>query len=606
MDTLAQNLFEGIDASYRRVFEHNPLPMWLYDVQSLRLLAANHAAQALYGYSAQEFLDLSLTDLHLPEDVTKVYENLKLPLLARVAQRSWNHRHRSGAVLNVEIVTQDLTLGSVAARMVMVLDRTSSFSAEQKQREGEQLLAKTLENISDAFLMLDKNGCFTYVNARAEAMLRSRREELLGASVWEKFPDAIGTVFQTEYERLRAGAGSVNFEAFYAPLDAWISVTAYTSATGTTVYFRDISLKHKAEQNLLEERQTLAAVINATTDAIISTDVEGRIKMFNPGAERIFGHKRESMLGKSVNLLLPPGARAAHPQRMREFSESGTISRTLGLARRVKGLRADGRILELEATISKLEVQGQQLLIACLRDITERVRLDAEAQRSQAQLTELTQRLMSQERSLIKSLAQTLHDQLGQTMAAIRMTHETILTLQSEQGPAPSPGIVRLQGQMGMMVGQAIAQVRQVLVDLRPPLLEEQGFAAALDNELRNRALTQPLVDIAFHVVPETAQVRWPAEVEYAAFMVAREAVENALRHSGSPSVVVRLSGTATALELAVLDDGEGIMRSVEKNERHLGILGMHERAQMIGATVSVDSSQGRGTRVNFNWPAKK
>ena len=135
-------------------------------------------------------------------------------------------------------------------------------------------------------------------------------------------------------------------------------------------------------------------------------------------------------------------------------------------------------------------------------------------------------------------------------------------------------------------------------------MLEEQGFVAALDNELRNRALAQPQVDISFHVVPELAQLRWPAEVEYAAFMVAREAVENALRHSGSPSVDVRLSGQADALAVDVVDDGAGIAQAASRKERHLGILGMHERAQMIGATVLVDSEAGRGTRVSFRWVA--
>jgi PAS domain S-box-containing protein len=604
-DALSQNLFDGVDVSYQQIFAHNPLPMWLYDVQSLRLLAVNAAALAMYGYSEDAFLALSVPDLYVTEDVPRLLENLTLPLLPRVAQRTWRHRHCNGTVLDVEIVTQDLALGTGPARMVMVVDLSVLHEAEQAQLDLNQRLTSTLENMSDAFFMVDRNGHFTYINAQAEKVLQCRREELLGRVVWDAYPDAVGTVYQTEFKRALADSCTTNFEARDAGgLNRWLSVTSYPSKDGLAVYFRDITEKHETEQELQKERQTLAAVTNVTSDALISVDLDGRVTMFNPGAERIFRRTRESMLGQSLDLLLPPTIRATHPQNLRAFAASDTSSRALGLTRRVKGVRSDGQVLVLEAIISRVELDGQQLLIACLRDVTDRVRLDAEAQRSKALLIDLTQRLMTQERALVKGLAQTLHDQLGQTMAAIRMAHETILTLQSDQGVAVSPGVARLQGQVGVLVGQAIAQIRQVLVDLRPPLLEEQGFVAALDNELRNRALAQPQIDISFHVVPQMAQMRWPAEVEYAAFMVAREAVENALRHSGSPSVEVRLSGQADALEVEVEDDGEGIAQDASKKERHLGILGMYERAQMIGATVLVDSAAGRGTRVIFRWAA--
>lgn len=141
-----------------------------------------------------------------------------------------------------------------------------------------------------------------------------------------------------------------------------------------------------------------------------------------------------------------------------------------------------------------------------------------------------------------------------------------------------------------------------MLVDLRPPLLEEQGLAAALDNELRNRSLTQPLVDISMHVAPDLTQLRWPGEVEYAAFMVVREAVENALRHSGASLVAVHLSGSALSLQLVITDNGVGINEGATTKTGHLGILGMRERAQGVGAAVTVASDDGGGTRVWFGW----
>ncbi|MEI7762247.1 MAG: PAS domain S-box protein, partial [Comamonadaceae bacterium] len=528
-----------------------------------------------------------------------------LPLIERVAQRAWRHRNRAGEAIQVDIVTQDLQQGAARARLVMVTDLSRRRQQERVRQQLSRRVTDVIENMTDAFFALDRNWCFTYVNAHAEKVLQRSREELLGCNVWEKYPAAVGSIYQIEYERALAESRTTRFEAPDADgLNTWLSVTAYPSREGLAVYFRDISEKHRVERALREERQVLASVINATDDAIVATDVKGRIRMFNPGAERVFGYSSEAVLGQSMELLLPEAARSAHPLHLREFAASETASRSLGSGRRVQGVRSDRQPIELEATISKVSQGDELLLIACLRDVTERIHRDAELQRSRAQLSDLTQRLMAQERTLVRGLAQTLHDHLGQTMAAIRMAHETVLTFQSDQGVAPAPEIVRLQAQMGVLMGHAVSQIRQVLMDLRPPLLEERGLLAALDNEVRSRALTHPRVDLSLRVAAASSELRWPPELEYAAFMVAREAIENALRHSGSPSVLVRIAGSTHALQLEVVDLGHGVMAEPDGRTRHLGILGMRERAQTIGAQVRIDSTPGRGTCVSFSWSA--
>ncbi|MDO9198759.1 PAS domain S-box protein [Rhodoferax sp.] len=597
-DAPAEDESHKLQVAYRLLFERNPLPMWVYDVKTLRMLAVNEAAVAKYGYSKQEFVGLTLLDLHHEDDAAQLREHLELPAEAQRMPRLWQHRHRDGGMSEVEVVTEDLELDGIRARMAVVRDLTAQRRAEQAQRELELSLTTMLENMPDGFFSLDPAGRFTYVNSRAEELLHFHRDELVGFNVWEKFPEAAGTIFQREYERAMAEGTASSFEADYAPLRACWKVRVYPSEQGLAVYFRDVTERRVPEQRLLEERETLSAVVNATNDAIISVDVEGKIKMFNPGAERIFRRTQASMQGESIDVLLPERCREGHRQSLRQYAESRGSSRMMGLGL-VKGLRADGQELDLESTISQVTVNQQQVLIANFRDVTERARVDAEFRESRTQLSELTQRLMMQEKALVKRLAQSLHDQLGQTMAAIRMAHETIMTLQAEKA---TTSVDRLQAQMGMLIGQAIRQVRQVLIDLRPPLLDEQGLAEALDNELRNRSLTQPQVDFSIEVAPDVARMRWPTEVEYAAFMVGREAIENALRHSGSSIVSVRLTGTPASLRLEVADNGVGIATGGTSRPGHLGIVSMHERAQAIAATVTIEPGEARGTRVIFNW----
>ena len=164
-----------------------------------------------------------------------------------------------------------------------------------------------------------------------------------------------------------------------------------------------------------EEKDILRAVIDASTDAIISTDVEGRILIFNPAAERVFGRSRQSVEGQSIETLLPERYRGAHQGQRQCFAKAHEPSRMMGLGL-VKGLRADGVEMDLEGTISQVTVKGQQLLLASLRDVTERVRGEAERQQSRTQLSELTRKLMSQEKTFVKRMVQTLHDQLGHAL----------------------------------------------------------------------------------------------------------------------------------------------------------------------------------------------
>lgn len=347
-----------------------------------------------------------------------------------------------------------------------------------------------------------------------------------------------------------------------------------------------------------DENNMLDALLGVLPDAVISLDAAGRIKNFNPAAERIFGFNRAHVLGQPVEMLMPERFRAEHPGSVQRFTSKDPETRMMGL-RRVKGLRADGEEIDLEGVITHFKSSQGSCALVTLHDVTHRVQVEAQLQHSRAQLAELTRKLMTQERVLVKRLAQILHDQLGQTLAAIRMCHETMADLQTVPRPTE---ILHLRERMGKLIGQAIAQIRQVLQDLRPPLLEEQGLCVALDNELRNRALGAPEMDISIKVPQKLEVMRWPAEVEYAAFMVVREAVENALRHSGASAMVVEVSGNALMLHITVIDNGVGLPEGVGLGIGHLGILGMQERAQAVGASVTLGRGQEPGTRVAFHW----
>lgn len=357
----------------------------------------------------------------------------------------------------------------------------------------------------------------------------------------------------------------------------------------------------ESEQHLREQGEVLAAVINSASDAVISLDPQGRISLFNPAASRIFSHPAESMIGQPLDVLLPPAHRARHPGYLQGFAESQSTTRPMGVGR-VTGLRADGQVLDLEASISQISYRGHKLLTAILRDVTERVRAERALTQYQLELSELTRRLLMQEKQTTRRLAQTLHDQLGQTLGAMRLSFDALLGLI----PPDLPPKARERGRtLGQLIDTANAEVRQALVLLRPPLLDEAGLQAALENEVRTRAADVEPVVLRLEVAPSASRVRWPADVEYAAFMVARESMANAVLHAQAQEIVVRVEGEAPSLRLSVSDDGVGLPKELAAGRPgHLGIVGMRERANAIGARLQAEGRAGGGTVISLTWSA--
>ncbi|MDL0431971.1 PAS domain S-box protein [Marinobacter sp. TBZ242] len=134
-------------------------------------------------------------------------------------------------------------------------DITASHQAMEQIRRFADRQAKIFESITDAFFTLDREWRFTYVNRRSEELLRKNRDVLLGNTLWEMFPAAKESEFEQQYRHAMTTGESVAFEAYYAPLDNWLEVSAYPSDEGLAVYYRSINARKQAQQKL---EQTMA------------------------------------------------------------------------------------------------------------------------------------------------------------------------------------------------------------------------------------------------------------------------------------------------------------------------------------------------------------
>ncbi|HEY9692014.1 MAG TPA: PAS domain-containing protein [Oculatellaceae cyanobacterium] len=145
-----------------------------------------------------------------------------------------------------------------------LLQREQSARAEAEAERNRT--ANILEGITDAFYVLDHQWRFSYLNSHAEQLLFKTKEQLIGKSIWDEFPELINSQFEQEFHRAVAKNVTVYFEAFYAEFQTWLEVRAYPYQDGLSVYFRDVTIAKKSEQSLLERSRisTLEAEVGAT------------------------------------------------------------------------------------------------------------------------------------------------------------------------------------------------------------------------------------------------------------------------------------------------------------------------------------------------------
>ncbi|MGH9870414.1 MAG: sensor histidine kinase [Candidatus Polarisedimenticolia bacterium] len=246
--------------------------------------------------------------------------------------------------------------------------------------------------------------------------------------------------------------------------------------------------------------------------------------------------------------------------------------------------------------LSALERRNRELVL--LHE--QRERANRELGLAYERLQTLAGRLEAAKEDERKKIARELHDDLGPALTAVVINLQLLGREQDRVRFAR-----RLEDSIDL-VDRMVQQIRDLSLALRPPLMDEMGLGGALRGYLETQAERTGL-DI--EVRGDAATDGLPPQAEITAFRVAQEAVTNAIRHAEARRIVVTLDSGVGGLEITVEDDGKGFdARSTLEGPatvKNLGLLGMQERARMIGGELGIESSPGRGTRVRIRIPVE-
>jgi PAS domain S-box-containing protein len=594
----SQAQLRASEARYRHLFESNPSPLLLHDPDSLRIIDTNAAATRLLGWSREELQNKTLDLLTVPDEADRVRGHVAgIHQQSEVLVSLERLRTSSDGIREVELHAALVRYGGRNARLVIAMDRTAELEA-QRAREG------AVNRLQEAYRIARLCGWEVDLTS-GHCDFSPQLQDLLGCGPLDErahYRDMLVTADADSQARLdlllaQAAAGALHAIDLVVPLrhggdERLVRLRAQLSR-GADMHLhlrgtaQDVTEEEQTRRQLRECGQQFRELMRILPDAVMMLSGE-RVVFCNPACAAQFGYDDDALTGGWLTQLVAP---EDLPQVRRLLSQPERDPAVQPLPRMQ---RRDGSRFSAALAVSQARHGGQDAVLVVMRDVSEPERIRDALATSNQELQAVARRLFTLQEEERRAISRDLHDDIGQSITAIKMSAHAALEEDSDaaQRLADLAEIIAI-------ADTTLDKLRNLSTLLRPPQLDALGLEAALRGHagmrLRNSAIG---LDLQIQALP-----RRPApEIEQACFRIAQEALTNVLRHASAHRVQLSLQHDAHAEELvlSVRDDGHGFNPQAA---RGLGLVMMRERAQTAGGRLAIESSPDVGTRILLHLP---
>ncbi len=473
-------------------------------------------------------------------------------------------------------------------------------------RPFEMALDGVIRAALEAIVTVDGQQRIVMINPAAQRMFGCTAAEALGQDLSRFIPAAHRARHAEHVRRFNASGvlelpmgarGTVfglraNGEVF--PAEASISRVDVESEFGprryVTALVRDLSEEHGMQAEIEALKRRMRAVFELAPVAIWITD-DDLIVFANRACAALFGAAdRAALIGKSIYTLLVPESHRAVREKVAQALASGQPMPAVN----ERIARLDGTVRDVVIAVAGLPDHGRTAVQMAISDVTERARESQELERSQRELRRLSANLVDAREEERRRIARELHDELGQRLTALKME------LASLASPPPTPALDERVAAMIDMVDETVASVRRIATDLRPLMLDDLGLNAAIEWLADGWARR---MGIAVKLRIGRADPRVSEAAAIALYRMVQEALTNIARHARATEVMITIRRQAKELVLTVQDNGVGFTEPSMYQEGSHGLMGIRERAYMLGGQMDIGNSPGGGGRISVRLP---
>ncbi len=501
-------------------------------------------------------------------------------------------------------------VGITAALAMFLLYRQirERQAANLALQNAQARVSDIVESAMDPIISVDENQRIVVFNAAAERVFRWPRDAVLGEPLDTLLPERFRAVHGAHIQHFnRTGTTSrrmgsqmvlmaLRADGAEFPIEASISQHSEDGRKHFTVILRDITERISGETRLSRSEARLRGILDSAMDAIITVDATQHVVLFNAAAEAMFGCPRDEAIGAPLARFIPARFRDVHVDHVRRFGESGTASRRMGTQRIVTGLRRNGEEFPIDAAISQLSEHDEKFYTVILRDVTERVRADEALRRSKKELQELGAAAHVAREHEKSRIARELHDELGQSLTALQMDVAWCKEKMLPEQQAFAGKLDRMQA----MLDATVAATRRIAADLRPLMLDDLGLVPAIEWLVEDFSQRS---GVACELAVSDSDLVLPDMHATAVFRIIQESLTNVTRHARASRVEVSIAQTDSVLTVKVRDNGTGFSVEAPRKPNSYGLLGLRERAALLGGEATISSAPGEGTQVEVRLP---
>jgi PAS domain S-box-containing protein len=591
---------------FRTLFEQAAVGVALLETKTGRYVRVNQKYCEFLGYSVEEMLQKTFQDLTSPEDIQTNRDNNAALIAGRIKEFSLVKRYirKDGTVVWGHLTASPLwkpgTTPNTYFHIAVVEDISERKRIEEELVESELKYRSLFETMTEGValheLIVDDRGVpvdyrIVKVNKGFERIVGISREEAVGVLASRLYGTGVAPYLQ-EYAKVVRSREPIAFETHFESMgkDFAISVVSPKPGEFATI-FTDITERKKSGDRLL----LLAHTIRSISECVSITDLEDNILFVNEAFLKTYGYAVDELIRKPIAIVRPQGS---NPEM--ELIRSSTITGTW--KGEVVNRRKDGTEfpIALSTSVVSDEKGNPVALVGVATDISERMRSETALSEAKNRLTILSHRLLETQENERRAIARELHDEVGQILTATKIDLQVI-----RRDEALGNFALRLDDDITVL-DECLHRVRDISLDLRPSVLDDLGIVAALGwqlERLQNRAGFQG------HLTTENVPEKLDPDIQTACFRIAQEALTNVAKHAKAKKVNMDLRKRNEELVLVIHDDGIGFgsaeAMSGAIHGKSFGLLGMQERASLMGGNLEVSSSSGNGTTITVHLPLR-
>ncbi|MBN2590234.1 MAG: PAS domain S-box protein [Sedimentisphaerales bacterium] len=582
---------------YKTILETSMDGFWLVDING-NILEVNNAYCELSGYSRKELLSMNVAEVEALESHTKIKKHIKFLNKAGSQRFTTKHRCKNGKIIELEVSANSIKYDHITT-FAFFRDITEKIEAQQALRASEELFRNTMDNMLEGCQIIGRDWKYLYVNNTVIKQSRKSKEELLGHTMMDVYPDFEKTHVYSILKDCMEHLKSCQFEnEFHFPdgSKGWFILGVQPVPEGIFILSLDITELMEIQKDLQNAKRDWENIFQAIGQPSFILDTERNIIAANRTTVKMTGKPEEELIGKKCHEILHKKDSYPIDCPLEKILSSGSME------------TGEMEVEALEGTylVSCTPIFNEQnvleKIIHIATDITERKKTEKQVMEYQKQLKQMASEILLAEERERHRIAAGIHDDIGQRLAIIKFGLDSLRASESR------PEVLSSLKRQGELITNTLEEVRSLTFELSNPLLYEIGVEAAIEAWLMDHI--QNKCGIKCNFFSNGPKLYLTEQTRIILFQGVRELLTNIVKHAKADSITVNIIRTNKSMQINIKDNGIGFNASMAnklKNvKRGFGLFNLREKLEYLNGRLEIQDTSPKGTFATIYIPIKK